>query len=435
MCKKITIFFLVCCLFMVYGCSKNSQNSESSEQQVSSILVEDSAKEPSTPSYTATLYIGSSGNFQEYPKTFDQQPTADTLIAAISELTGWNLDLAEPVTLKEDSATICFSKNSALFSGPPEPQKEEFFMYSADQLDATILDSIQRTLQDYFTKSGTLSNLEIYYCTENNEPLVLSDLGITIPSDQPYNGFPFESMSTSSESASSELSTTSVNLYIGAEGDFISYPVTFPSPPTAEELIQAIEDLTGWDIPLADAITSGKGGMTVCFAENGSLFVGPPEPQKEEFFVYSTEELSAKILDSIRYTFQNYFIDVSAGGDPSNLDIYYCMGDNQPLTLPTLGITLPIDQPYTGLSAYLTDSSEDQNAEIVLHKTIGKFYDVLGTQLIFQRTETIDGETCSVYGLQDEDSSGTEFLDYFAINNTLDKIYRQDASGNFQRIQ
>ena len=115
--------------------------------------------------------------------------------------------------------------------------------------------------------------------------------------------------------------------------------------------------------------------------------------------------------------------------------MYKRQGDNQPLTLPTLGITLPIDQPYTGLSAYLTDSSEDQNAEIVLHKTIGKFYDVLGTQLIFQRTETIDGETCSVYGLQDEDSSGTEFLDYFAINNTLDKIYRQDASGNFQRIQ
>ena len=34
------------------------------------------------------------------------------------------------------------------------------------------------------------------------------------------------------------------------------------------------------------------------------------------------------------------------GGDPDALDIWYFMEGEQPLELPTLGLSWPIDQPY-----------------------------------------------------------------------------------------
>lgn len=33
---------------------------------------------------------------------------------------------------------------------------------------------------------------------------------------------------------------------------------------TPEKLIQGIADLTGWNLTLAEAVISGKGGMNVC---------------------------------------------------------------------------------------------------------------------------------------------------------------------------
>ena len=46
--------------------------------------------------------------------------------------------------------SVCLSSESSLFTGPPDPQKEEFHMYDAGQLAETILDSIQKTLQKGF---------------------------------------------------------------------------------------------------------------------------------------------------------------------------------------------------------------------------------------------------------------------------------------------
>ncbi len=55
--------------------------------------------------------------------------------------------MADVTTSGKGGMTISFSKESALFTGPPQQQKEEFHMYDAEQLDRTILDSIQNTAE------------------------------------------------------------------------------------------------------------------------------------------------------------------------------------------------------------------------------------------------------------------------------------------------
>ena len=134
-------------------------------------------------------------------------------------------------------------------------------------------------------------------------------------------------------------------LYIGTKaGGFTEYPMTYEGELTPEKLIQGIADLTGWDLTLAEEVTSGKGGMSVCLSNESALFVGPPDPQKDEFHMYDVGQLAQTILDSIQKTLQEGF--TLEGGDPDALDIWYYSEGEQPLELPILGLSWPIDQPY-----------------------------------------------------------------------------------------
>ena len=134
-------------------------------------------------------------------------------------------------------------------------------------------------------------------------------------------------------------------VYIGTKaGGFTDYPIVYDGDLTPEKLIQGIADLTGWDVTLAEDVVSGKGGMSVYLADESALFTGPPDPQREPFFVYGAEQLAETILDSIQKTLQMGF--TGDGCDPDALDIWYCMEDGQPLETPALGISWPIDQPY-----------------------------------------------------------------------------------------
>ena len=117
----------------------------------------------------------------------------------------------------------------------------------------------------------------------------------------------------------------------------------------AEAMIAGMAELTGWNLDLADEITSGPGGMTVSFADTCSIFTGPPDPQKEEFHVYDAGELAATILDSIQHTLQYNFVDPEKG-EPSSLDIYYCDAAGESITIPGLDVTIPMDTPYSGLA-------------------------------------------------------------------------------------
>ena len=143
---------------------------------------------PAEGEQTATLYIGTkAGGFAEYPMIYEGELTAEKLIQGIADLTGWNLTLAEPVVSGKGGMSVCLSGESSLFTGPPDPQKEEFHVYDVGQLAETILDSIQKTLQEGFTlEGGDPDALDIWYYMEGDQPLELPILGLAWPIDQPY---------------------------------------------------------------------------------------------------------------------------------------------------------------------------------------------------------------------------------------------------------
>ena len=102
-------------------------------------------------------------------------------------LTGWDLTLAEDVISGKGGMSVCLSSESSLFTGPPDPQREEFHVYDVGQLAETILDSIQKTLQEGFTgEGGDPDALDIWYYIEGDQPLELPILGLSWSIDQPY---------------------------------------------------------------------------------------------------------------------------------------------------------------------------------------------------------------------------------------------------------
>lgn len=164
-------------------------------------------------------------------------------------------------------------------------------------------------------------------------------------SDSPASspaGTPAESERSETDPPSQGQTAT---LYVGTkENGFGEYPLDYEGELTPEILIQGIADLTGWDLSLAEEVTSGKGGMSVCLSGESSLFAGPPDPQKDEFHMFDGVQLAQTILDSIQKTLQEGF--TGEGGDPDALDIWYYMEGEKTLELPNIGRSWPIDQPY-----------------------------------------------------------------------------------------
>lgn len=192
--KKTAILFALMLCVALAGCNQPAppQGGESSAPQGPAIATPpaDETDEPASPEteQTATLYIGTKAEgFAEYPMNYEGELTPEMLIQGIADLTGWDLTLAEDVITGKGGMSVCLSNESALFTGPPNPQKDEFHMFDVEQLAETILDSIQKTLQEGFTlEGGNPDMLDIWYYMEGEQPLKLSDLGLSWPMDQPY---------------------------------------------------------------------------------------------------------------------------------------------------------------------------------------------------------------------------------------------------------
>ena len=202
--KKLAILFALTLCVTLAGCNQPAQPQGGKPTQTPPGTVSTPpAEEPTQPAsptdeptdpapaegeQTVTLYVGTKANgFTEYPMTYEGELTPEKLIQGIADLTGWDLTLAEPVISGKGGMSVCLSSESALFNGPPDPQKEEFHMYDAGQLAETILDSIQKTLQEGFTlEGGDPDALDIWYYMEGDQPLELPALGLFWPIDQPY---------------------------------------------------------------------------------------------------------------------------------------------------------------------------------------------------------------------------------------------------------
>ncbi len=139
-----------------------------------------------------------------------------------------------------------------------------------------------------------------------------------------------------------------VQLYVGCGDAMQAYDLTLAAgeEATPERLVAGIAELTGWDLTLADEITTGKGGMTVVFANESSIFTGPPDTQKDAFFVFDEYQLVETILDSVKTTLQMNSI-VPGLGDPDSVDIYFAAEGDVDIVTPA-GIVVDMTTPYTG---------------------------------------------------------------------------------------
>ena len=182
---------------------------------------------------------------------------------------------------------------------------------------------------------------------------VTEDTLTPIPENTPsgIENTPSDIESAAPDDTDTPETETTVTLSIGMEGMVKDYPYTISGKLTAEKLIAGIAEMTGWNLDLADIVTSDKSGMTVCFANTSAIFAGPPESQKKEFMVYDQEELILTILESIKETLQNNFSDTTSESS-SSLDIYFCGENNTELEFGEIAKYVPLQEPYTELKSH-----------------------------------------------------------------------------------
>lgn len=187
---------------------------------------------------------------------------------------------------------------------------------------------------------------------QSTDPAPTTDQAASLTPGTDQAASPVPATDQVADPAPAEAEQTTV-LYIGTKANgFAEYPMVYQGELTPEMLIQGIADLTGWNLTLAEPVVFGKGGMSVCLANESALFTGPPNPQNEEFHMFSAEQIAETILDSIQKTLQNGF--VLEPGDPNTLDIWYYMEGQQPLELSNVGLSWSIDQPYQWVEAEIT---------------------------------------------------------------------------------
>ena len=143
---------------------------------------ENGAQSEETP---ISLYISMGGEDTTiYP--YEGEPTPAGLLSGIEMLTGWKLSLSDEITDGKGGITVMFAADACLFTGPPEEQKEEFHVYDATQFTLAVLDSVQKTLQNWANPTNP-DSVDIYFGMETDKPLTLENLEVTWPLESPYS--------------------------------------------------------------------------------------------------------------------------------------------------------------------------------------------------------------------------------------------------------
>ncbi|MEG1687446.1 MAG: hypothetical protein RR276_06135 [Angelakisella sp.] len=103
---------------------------------------------------TPTLFIGRGETFKEVTCTAEGTPEA--VIAALAAETGWNLAV-KSITVRqpvEGAVTIAFAADSAIYTDPPESQKDAYHVFDVEDWVFTVLSSVEETLRRNFDISG-----------------------------------------------------------------------------------------------------------------------------------------------------------------------------------------------------------------------------------------------------------------------------------------
>jgi hypothetical protein len=136
------------------------------------------------------LSFAQEAGLKEYPVEYEDMEgdgyTVEEIAMGLSELTGLRFDIS---AMRNGPAgvTVDWSDDSALLTGPPEEQNEDFHFYDYDSLAWFMLDSMELSI-----KRNLPFVEEVYYTMDGGEELFLyldDPMGFSL--DTPYMGSAF----------------------------------------------------------------------------------------------------------------------------------------------------------------------------------------------------------------------------------------------------
>jgi hypothetical protein len=137
-------------------------------------------------------------NWKEYLVEYDDYEgdgyTVEEMAMGLRELTGLDFGVSDVSNAGATTMLIDISQDSALFAGPPDPQKEEFYFFDYDSMAWFMLDSLARTIRRNIPAMGQgVSGYDIYFTMNGGESLVLENLSppMDFTLDTPYMGSAF----------------------------------------------------------------------------------------------------------------------------------------------------------------------------------------------------------------------------------------------------
>lgn len=206
-------------------------------------------------------------------------------------------------------------------------------------------------------------------------------------------------------------------IYIGRGEDYEKYPAEYEGELTAEILLDKMEELTGWNLSLAEEVISGKSGMCIDFSKQSSVYTGKADKEVKEFLINDKDDLICTILDSVCHTIQLNFVD-EMFGDPNNLEITYsCEGE--PVLVGENMVLTDIAYSPKAVEKY-TDA---QILEFITNQ-LSNYYDA--SQTLYERTDEKyeRGKLIYIYTASDKETG--EVLGKYGVTNDLMDFYDAD---------
>ena len=130
-----------------------------------------------------TLFIWNVDSWKTVQYAYRDNLTVQKLLEGLAYVTNWNLSTSA-VKLRDQSCTIWWDGKCSLYTGLPDKQAKEYIVFEPKDLDAAILDSVKKTIEENLGLSYTVS-----YGSANGGDLRLADIGVTIPVSEPYSSF------------------------------------------------------------------------------------------------------------------------------------------------------------------------------------------------------------------------------------------------------
>lgn len=133
--------------------------------------------------HEVTLFIWNIDSWKTVQWKYRDNLTVQKLLEGLAYVTNWDLSTAD-VKIEKEKVTIRWSKMSSLYTGLPAKQAKDYMVFSQEDLDAVILDSIKQTITENLGPSYS-----IYYAASDGTDLVLPNVDTTIPAAYPYTAF------------------------------------------------------------------------------------------------------------------------------------------------------------------------------------------------------------------------------------------------------